>query len=73
MPDTENSLEVDKPHWKQFLMKFILFCVTLDVSDNLTETPNVKNSTGSFKANENQPIKSRQPRDHGLNLNGAFL
>ena len=25
-------------------MKFILFCVTLDLSDNLTETPNVKNS-----------------------------
>ena len=26
-----------KPHWWQFLMKFILFCVTLDLSDNLTE------------------------------------
>ena len=25
-------------------MKFILFCVNLDLSDNLTETPNVKNS-----------------------------
>ena len=33
-----------KPHWGQFLMKLILFCVTLDLSDNLTETPNVKNS-----------------------------
>ena len=26
-----------KPHWWQFLMKFIMFCVTLDLSDNLTE------------------------------------
>ena len=26
-----------KPHWGQFLMKFVLFCVTLDLSDNLTE------------------------------------
>ena len=26
-----------KPHWRKFLMKFILFCVTLDLSDNLTE------------------------------------
>ena len=28
-----------KPHWGQFLTKFILFCVTLDLSDYLTETP----------------------------------
>ena len=26
-----------KPHWGQFLMKFILLCVTLDLPDNLTE------------------------------------
>ena len=26
-----------KPHWGQFSMKFILCCVTLDLSDNLTE------------------------------------
>ena len=26
-----------KPHWGQFLTKFILCCVTLDLSDNLTE------------------------------------
>ena len=26
-----------KPHWVQFLTKFILFCVTSDLSDNLTE------------------------------------
>ena len=26
-----------KPHWGQFLMKFILCCVTSDLSDNLTE------------------------------------
>ena len=26
-----------KPHWGQFLTKFILFCVTLELSDNLTE------------------------------------
>ena len=26
-----------KPHWGWFLMKFILCCVTLDLSDNLTE------------------------------------
>ena len=26
-----------KPHWGQFLTKFILLCVTLDLSDNLTE------------------------------------
>ena len=26
-----------KSHWEQFLMKFILFCVTLYLSDNLTE------------------------------------
>ena len=31
-----------KPHWGQFLMKFILFCVTLDLSDNLTEMLIVK-------------------------------
>ena len=31
-----------KPHWA-FLMKFILFCVTLDLSDNLTEMPIMKN------------------------------
>ena len=24
------------PDWEQFLTKFILFCVTLDLSDNLT-------------------------------------
>ena len=35
-----------QPHWGQFLTKFILFCVTLNLSDNLTKTPNVKNSTG---------------------------
>ena len=36
-----------QPHWGQFLTKFILpsFCVTLNLSDNLTETPIVKNST----------------------------
>ena len=33
-----------KPHWGKILMKFILFCVTLDLSDNLTETCIVKNS-----------------------------
>ena len=33
-----------KPHWGQFLMKFILFYVTLDLSDNLTEMCIVKNS-----------------------------
>ena len=33
-----------KLHWGQFLKKFILFCVTLDLSDNLTETRFVKNS-----------------------------
>ena len=32
------------PHWGQFLTKFFLFCVTLNLSDNLTETPIVKNS-----------------------------
>ena len=36
-----------KPRWGQFLMRFILCCVTLDLSDNLTENvsdrPNVKN------------------------------
>ena len=32
-----------KPHWGQFLMKFILFCVTLDLSDNLTEMHITKN------------------------------
>ena len=26
-----------KPHWGQFLMKFILCCVTYDLSDNLIE------------------------------------
>ena len=26
-----------KPDWEQFLRKFILFCITLDRSDNLTE------------------------------------
>ena len=26
-----------KPYWGQFLTKFILFCVTSDLSDNLTE------------------------------------
>ena len=26
-----------KPHWGQILTKFILCCVTLDLSDNLTE------------------------------------
>ena len=29
-------------------MKFILFCVTLNLSDNLTETPNVKNSSVQY-------------------------
>ena len=33
-----------KPHQGQFLMKFILFCVTSDLSDNLTEMRIVKNS-----------------------------
>ena len=33
-----------KPHRGQFLTKFILFCVALDLLDNLTETSNVKNS-----------------------------
>ena len=32
-----------KSHWEQFLMKFILLCVTLDLSDNLTEMRIVKN------------------------------
>ena len=32
-----------KPHWGQFLMKFILLSVTLDLSDNLTEMCIVKN------------------------------
>ena len=33
-----------QPHWGKFLMKFILFGVTLDLSDYLTETRIVKNS-----------------------------
>ena len=28
---------LNKTHWGQFLMKFILFCVTLELSDYLTE------------------------------------
>ena len=31
-----------KPHWVQFLTKFILFCETLDLSNNLTEMLFVK-------------------------------
>ena len=31
-----------KPHWGKVLTKFILFCVTLDLSDNLTEMRIVK-------------------------------
>ena len=31
-------------------MKFILFCATLDLSDNLTETCIVKNSIGPTKS-----------------------
>ena len=34
-----------KPQWWQFLTKFILSCVTLDLSDNLTKKRNVKNSS----------------------------
>ena len=29
------------------MTKFILFCITLGLSDNLTETPNMKNSNGN--------------------------
>ena len=34
-----------KPHWGQYLTKFILLCVTLDLSDNLTEMRIVENSS----------------------------
>ena len=37
-----------QPHWGQFLTKLILFCVTLDLSDNLIETHIVKNSIVTF-------------------------
>ena len=44
LDDCDDSEVVgSKPHWEQFLTKFILFCVTLDLSDNLTEMRMVKN------------------------------
>ena len=41
---TDDLEVVSSNPWGQFLTKFILFCVTLDLSDNLTETRIVKNS-----------------------------
>ena len=43
-----DDLEVvgSKLHCAQFWTKFMLFCVTLDLSDNLTERYIVKNSNG---------------------------
>ena len=35
-----------KSHWCQFLTKFILFCATSDLSDNLTEMRILKNPIG---------------------------
>ena len=43
-----------KPHWGQF----ILFCVTLDLSDNLTEMRNMKNSIVCYVAKSSQWEKS---------------
>ena len=39
---------IQTPGGGKFLTKFILFCVTLDLSDNLTEMRNVKNSNVSL-------------------------
>ena len=36
-----------KPHWGQLLMIFFCFSLCKNLSDNLTETPIVKNSNGS--------------------------
>ena len=34
---TDDQEVVSQTPWGQFLMKFILFCVTLNLSDNMTE------------------------------------
>ena len=43
--ETDDPEVVDSNPTGQFLTKFILFCVTLNLSDNLTETRIVKNWT----------------------------
>ena len=48
-----DDLEVvsSNPTGDNFLTKFILFCVALDLSDNLTETCIVKNSIWTHRLN----------------------
>ena len=52
-----------KVHWWQFLTKFILSCVTLDLSDNLTETLNVKNSIYNIKGQKSTSWFVRSDRN----------
>ena len=60
------------------MLKFILFCVTLDLSDNLTETRIVKNSSVTpctFKLSGSQHYKSDQirilPWKSGIKFNSS--